>query len=149
MERGEITSFKTQQIFSDDFNLTVIFFGDGTLLSIKVLPPENIVKYLEKHNYKIYKKFDDYRFNWGVYKISNDTVILELQEKVHQWGFIDICRWQGVLKENELQILPINKELHGGLDFYTFSQNGITLKTANESLFEKAAINPKLSWVNN
>jgi len=147
LERGENTSFRNQQVYTDGFAHTVVFFGDGILLSIKDVSPENIADYLEKNNYKIYKKFDDYRFKWGVYKLSGDTAIIELEEKVHQWGLIEVFRWQGVLGD-ELQILPIKKELKGGLDFYTFSKNGIKLKSANQSLLEKSSINPKLSWVN-
>lgn len=149
LERGEKTSFQIQQTYTDNFAHTVIFFDDGTLLSIEDVSPENIAEYLVNHRYKIYKKFDDYRFKWGVYKVLSDTVSFELQEKVHQWGFIEICRWQGILKGNDLQILPNDRELSGGLDFYTFSKNGMTLKSANASLLEKATINPKLSWVNN
>ena len=148
LERGEKTSFQVKRIYTDDFIHTVVFFNDGTLLSIKGVSPENITDYLENHRYKIYKKFDDYHFKWGVYKMLKDTISIELQEKVHQWGLIEVCRWQGVLKGNELQILPIDEELNGGLDFYTFSKNGVKLKTANEFLLEEVTIEPKLSWVN-
>lgn len=149
LERGEKTSFQTQQVFTDAYMNTVVFYSDGTLLAVRIISPENITEYLENNRYKIYKKFDDYHFKWGVYKIVGDTVSFELQEKVHQWGLIDVCRWQGVLKGNVLQILPIDRELNGGLDFYAFSNNGMTLRLANESLLEKTAIDPKLSWVNN
>lgn len=148
LERGEKTSFQVKRIYTDDFTHTVVFFDDGILLSIKGVSPENIADYLENHRYKIYKKFDDYRFKWGVYKMINDTISIELQEKVHQWGLLEVCRWQGVLKGNELQILPLDEELNGGLDFYTFSRNGVTLKSANEFLLEEVTIDPKLSWVN-
>lgn len=149
LDRGEKTSLQVKQTYTDDFAHTVIFFDDGTLLSIEDVSPKNIAEYLENHRYKIYKKFDDYRFKWGVYKVLSDTISFELQEKVHQWGLIEVCLWKGVLKGSNLQILPINRELNGGLDFYTFSENGVTLKLANESLLEKATIDPKLSWVNN
>lgn len=148
LDRGKKSSFQTQQVFTDEYMHTVIFFEDGIVLVIRIISPENISDYLTKNQYKIYKKFDDYRFKWGVYKILNDTIFIELQEKVHQWGLLEVCRWQGVLNGNELQILQIDKELNSGLDFYTFSKDGITLQLANESLLENAKINPKLSWVN-
>ena len=148
LERGEKTSFQEQQVFTDSFSQTVVFFEDGTLLSINVLSPEDIAEYIVKHNYKIYKKFDDYHFNWGIYRIFEDTVTIELQEKVHQWGIIEICRWQGIISGNKLRILPINKKSNGGLDFYTFSRNGIMLKAVSNSIFENAIIDHKLSWVN-
>lgn len=148
LERGKKTSFQTQHVFTDKLDNTVVFFEDGTLLVIQDLPPENITKYIEKNNYKIYKKFDDYRFKWGVYRISNDTVSFELHEKVHQWGFIEICRWEATLKDDSLKVLPIKKKISGGLDFYTFSKDGAILKTADRKLIGTSLINHKLAWVN-
>jgi len=147
LERGEKTSFQTTQVYTDNFGHTLIFFEDGSLLSIENLSPENVVEYLETHNYKIYKKFDDHRFNWGVYQSDNDKITIELHEKVHQWGTIKVCQWNGVIKENNLEILPIKRKLKPELDFYTFTTKGKLFKNA-PNFVEATRINPKQAWVN-
>lgn len=147
LERDPISSFQSRQVFSDSFSHTVMFFEDGSFLSISELSPDKLNEYLDKNKYKIYKKFDDHRFKWGVYKVAADTVTIELHEKVHQWGIIKICRWKGIIRENQLKILALEREAKNGLDFFTFTSGGKLFKTA-EAILDYTKIDPRLSWIN-
>ncbi len=147
LERGPKSSFNSPKAFTDNFSHTLVFFEDGSFLSIEQLSPEEIEQYLANNNYKIYRKFDDYRFKWGVYKISADAITLELQEKVHQWGLIEVCQWHGTLREKELQILPIERKAKNELDFFTFTRSG-KLFQIDEDILNNIKIDPNRSWVN-
>ena len=142
-------TFQERMTFSSENGGTLFFFPDGTFLLVNPMSSDVMEDYLERRNYKIYGRFSDYRFNWGKYQVEQDTVQMELLEKVHQWGFMGITRWKAKLKnqDKEIEILPGPLNRNPTTVFApTFNYEGESYIW--DDALQDIKIEPEKAWVN-
>jgi hypothetical protein len=150
IERRPEHSFSDKIFFSDERNYSLFFYEDGSCLLVKAIDAAELDSYLDKIDYNIYSKWSsDQWFRWGVYKIKNDTMEMEFLEKVDQWGFMGMCRWKAVLK-NEREMLtvlpgPENRKIKE-LNYFPFPYTEIAMRKNNA--LETIKIDPAKAWVN-
>jgi hypothetical protein len=149
LERDPSRIFPDKKTFSGKPYGVLFFFPDGTFLLFDTFP-SRIEDDLTKSNYRIYKKLSDpTSVLWGVYQVEQDSILIELLEKVHQAGFMGITRWKAVLKNKgkELEVLPgpVNRKVR--MPYYpTFSYKGNSY--FEDSTLQDIKINPAKAWVN-
>jgi hypothetical protein len=150
IERKPEFSFSDRVCFSDEFNYSVFFYEDGSCLLVKAIDTKELNIYLDKIDYNIYRKWSgDQWFHWGVYQVRNETITLEFLEKVDQWGFMGMCRWKAILKNERaaLTILPgpENRKIKE-LNYFPFPHTEISLQ--KNIALETIKIDPAQAWVN-
>lgn len=149
LERDPAQSFQERMTYSGDNGGVMFFFPDGTFLLLRPMSPDRVENYFNRLNFKIYGRFSDYRIHWGKYRVEQDSVQIELLEKVHQWGFMGITRWNAVLKNKgkDIEILPgpVNRKVktvyaptfdYGGENYF------------QDQSLQNIKIEPEKAWVN-
>lgn len=103
LKKNTASSFGKKLCYSDNPSYSLCFYEDGSSLLVQAINPDEMAT-----KYDIYGKFDDEFFHWGVYQIQEDTIALEFLQKVDQWGFMGLRRWEAVLHSDStsLSILP-------------------------------------------
>lgn len=149
LQRAPQTTLQNKISFSDNFTTSLIFYEDGSCLLIQLIDPDKISDYLKENKYKVYGRFSDYHFDWGIYKVNQESIEIELLEKVHQWGFLAITRWNAIIKDNgkTIEILPgpVNRKVQIHYST-TFEHKGETMKLDTALL--NLDIDPAKAWVN-
>lgn len=108
LERDTRFTFQEKTSFYDGKTHSLIFYEDSSCLLMS-LPKQWIESYLTRKHSKIHSRIPGDRFyHWGIYQVQQDTVSIELMEKVDQLGFMGIIRWVAVLKNEgkRLELLP-------------------------------------------
>lgn len=144
LERSTKTSFDDKKVFKG-FSDILIFFEDGTFLSIKY--QGNIDEYVKNKKYKIYNYFDDDKFVWGVYRVDNEIVTIETLEKVHQWGVLNIFRWKGKI-EGDILCIYASTEVDKNQRKYLNFREGEKFNKSEDIFEQISEIESKKAWVN-
>jgi hypothetical protein len=149
LERDPNLMFKEKMTFSGVNRGVLFFFEDGTMLFVAPMSSDMVEDYFKDLDYEIYGRFSDYRLHWGRYQVEQDSIQLELLEKVHQAGFNGITRWKAVLKNQgkELEVLPgpVNRKV--SMPYYpTFPYKGNSY--FEDSTLQEIKIDPAKAWVN-
>jgi hypothetical protein len=147
--RGNEKAFHDREFYSDNFSNTIFFFEDGSCLLITSMNLQDVGIFVDKEKSNIYGKFSDYRSHWGLYQINGDSLEIEFLQKVHQWGFMGICKWKASLNENGeiLKVLqgPVNRKIKTTFST-TFQYAGLSLKKTHK--LDSFKIDPKKAWIN-
>lgn len=148
LERKPNLTFQEKTGFYDGNSHAMIFFEDGSCLLLS-MPKEMLGNYLKRNKGKVHSRIPgDQLYHWGVYHIQQDTVRIELLEKVDQWGFMGITRWLALLQDGGkgLELLtggPVNRK---NVFLPTLPPNGLSLKL--DSTLHDYQFSPWKAWVN-
>lgn len=148
LERKLNLTLQEKTGFYDGNSHSLIFYEDGSCLLMS-MPKEWLGNYLKQNKGRIYSRIPGFPFyHWGVYQIKQDTIRIELLEKVDQLGFMGITRWVSVLKDEgkELELLPggpVNREK---IFLPTLPKSGLFFKL--DSTLNDFEFSPEKAWVN-
>ncbi|MFN3802557.1 MAG: hypothetical protein ACK4SB_12880 [Belliella pelovolcani] len=150
MERNSESSFSDKVCFTNNVSYSLFFYENGSCLLVKAINAKELDSYLKKIEFDIYHKWSaDQWFQWGVYKVQNDTVTMEFLEKVDQWGFMGMSKWDAILKNDRETIVvlpgPKNRKIKE-LNYFSISHTEIVLQKTN--VLDSIKIDPTKAWVN-
>lgn len=142
-------TFQERMTYSGENGGIIFLFHDGTFLLVRPMSSDVVEDYFKRLNFKVYGRFSDYRLHWGKYQVEQDSVQIELLEKVDQWGFMGITRWKAVLKNQGKEIVilpgPVNRKVRT-IYAPTFAYEGESY--FQDSTLQDVKIEPEKAWVN-